>query len=190
MSGIILKNINKSFGENAVLRDFSIAFPEGKITCLMGKSGCGKTTLLNIMLRLIKPDAGTVSGMPKRVSVVFQEDRLCEEFSAVTNIKFVVGNTVPESRIRVALAELGLEESADMPVSELSGGMKRRVTLARALLYPSSVILMDEPFKGLDEDTRYSVCKAVLEYARGKTMVIVTHDEDEAKLLNADIIRM
>ncbi len=190
MSDIVLQSINKSFGDNTVLRDFSVTFPEGKITCLMGRSGCGKTTLLNIMLRLIRPDSGTVSGMPKRVSAVFQEDRLCDEFSAVTNIRFVVGSPVSETDIHEALSALGLKDSMDMPVSELSGGMKRRAALARALLYPSPVILMDEPFKGLDEDTRDSVCKAVLDYTRGKTVVIVTHDDEEARLLNADIIRI
>ena len=90
----------------------------------------------------------------------------------------------------IASDEGRLQESADMPVSELSGGMKRRVTLARALLYPSSVILMDEPFKGLDEDTRYSVCKAVLEYARGKTMVIVTHEMAFARAVSEWVIFM
>lgn len=190
MSEIIVKEINKSFGGNKVLSNYSVSFPGGRITCIMGRSGCGKTTLLNIMLRLIKPDSGTVEGMPKRVSAVFQEDRLCEEFSAVTNIRFTCGSAVTEHEIRELLMALGLEESMDMPVKELSGGMKRRAALARALLYPSNVIVMDEPFKGLDEGTRMDVCRTVLEYSSGKTVILVTHDEEDARLLGAEIIKM
>ena len=88
MKNIVIKNIDKSFGEKHVLKNFSAEFPSGSCTCIMGPSGCGKTTLLKILLGLEKADAGTVEGMPERVSVVFQENRLCEDISVRSNLKW------------------------------------------------------------------------------------------------------
>lgn len=185
---IILQNINKSFGEKAVLSDFTHIFDTASRTCIMGASGSGKTTLLNIILGLSKVDSGDVSGVPENISAVFQEDRLCEPYSAVLNVFAVTGKEVSEDKIVSILRELGLDRSEHLPVSTLSGGMRRRVALARALLARSELIILDEPFKGLDEETRESVISVVNKYTEGKTLIVATHDERDANALGAEIL--
>lgn len=185
-NSILVSHLSKSFGEKKVLDDLSLSFPYGKITCIMGKSGCGKTTLLNILLGIEKQDSGTVTGIPKKVSAVFQEDRLCEDFKVITNIKMATGR--PENEILSCLSGLMMKESANTKVKELSGGMKRRVAIARALLSEHDLLIMDEPMKGLDTETRKKTASLIRETAG--TMIIVTHDEAEAELLGAGIIRL
>ncbi|MCQ2400832.1 MAG: ATP-binding cassette domain-containing protein [Lachnospiraceae bacterium] len=185
-NSILVSHLSKSFGEKKVLDDLSLSFPYEKITCIMGKSGCGKTTLLNILLGIEKQDSGTVTGIPKKVSAVFQEDRLCEDFKVITNIKMATGR--PENEILSCLSGLMMKESANTKVKELSGGMKRRVAIARALLSEHDLLIMDEPMKGLDTETRKKTASLIRETAG--TMIIVTHDEAEAELLGAGIIRL
>lgn len=194
---IIIKNLSKSFGSKRVLEGFSTTLRAGRVSCIMGESGCGKTTLLNIILGLIKPDCGEIAGLPSRISALFQEDRLCEEFSARTNVRVAAGKTVTSDDIDTALAELGLGGELKTPVSSLSGGMKRRVALARALLAfgehldEEGLLVMDEPFRGLDDATRALAASFVLRHLRGRTLVAVTHDAADASLLGAEqIIRM
>lgn len=178
MKNIVIKNIDKSFGEKHVLKNFSAEFPSGSCTCIMGPSGCGKTTLLKILLGLEKADAGTVEGMPERVSVVFQENRLCEDISVRSNLKMVTEKDAGE-----ILAELGLGSESDTKVSELSGGMQRRIAIARALLFDSELIIMDEPFKGLDAENRALVAAVIRR--TGRTVVFVSHHPEEAEIMNA-----
>ncbi|MBE6692574.1 MAG: ABC transporter ATP-binding protein [Ruminococcaceae bacterium] len=187
---MVLKSVYKSFGEKAVIKDFSHTFKQGDRVCVMGKSGCGKTTLLNLMLGILTPDTGEISGRPKNVSAVFQEDRLCEAFTPVGNILAVAGKGADLNKIRALLAALGLSKSENTPVSELSGGMKRRVAIARALMVESDLVILDEPFKGLDDDLRESVIKTILSYTSGKTLVVATHDIRDAQLLGAEIINI
>ena len=192
MNDIIISNISKVFGEKTVLSDFSEVIPGGKTTVIMGESGCGKTTLVNIIMGLEKADSGKISGSPAKISAVFQDDLLCEDFSAVSNVRAVVGKTLPKEKILAFLNCLGLS-SADLscPVRELSGGMKRRVAIARATLADSDLIIMDEPFKGLDEDTRRKVIDFVLKETNSRTLILITHDQTEVGLLGADkIIKM
>lgn len=186
LNSINISNLSKSFGEKTVLSNLSLSFPYGSTTCIMGKSGCGKTTLLNIILGTEKPDSGTVTGVPEKISAVFQEDRLCEDFSVLTNIRMASGKN--EEEILSCLSGLMLEESAGTKVRELSGGMKRRVAIARALLSEHDLLIMDEPFKGLDPETRKKTAALVREAAG--TVIAVTHDEADAELLNAEIIRL
>lgn len=192
MSDIIIKNISKSFGEKTVLSNMSEVIQNEKITVIMGESGCGKTTLVNIIMGLEKADSGEISGTPAKISAVFQDDLLCEDFSAVSNVRSVVKKTLPQEKIFACLNGLGLS-SADLscPVRKLSGGMKRRVAIARAILSDSDLIIMDEPFKGLDEETRKNVVDFVLKETKSRTLLIITHDPTEIGLLGADkIIRM
>jgi len=171
-------NLSKAFEGKQVLRDFFWRFEPGVHYGLMGPSGCGKTTLLNLLMGLLKPDSGEVKGQAK-LSAVFQEDRLLEHMTAIGNIRLV--RSLPEADIKAMLLSLGLaEESLSQPVSEFSGGMKRRVALARALLADYDVLLMDEPYKGLDEDTRRQVQEVVRQHTRNKTVILVTHDPSEA----------
>ncbi len=190
MNEIRLENIHKSFDGKRVLAGFQAAFPAGQATCIMGSSGCGKTTLLNILLGLLPPDEGRVLGMPERVGAVFQEDRLCEDFSPLSNIRLVTGRRVPRAVILEHLKALGLEDWALAPVRTLSGGMKRRVAIARAVLYGGDVLVLDEAFKGLDEKTKAITMEYVRENTRGKTLIAVTHDGEEAAFWGGAPIKM
>lgn len=190
MKDIAVNNLWKRYGEKQVLRGFSAVFRGGETSCIMGRSGCGKTTLLQILLGLEKADAGSVTGMPKRISAVFQEDRLCEEMSAVGNIRLVTGKSVAESEMASCLDAFGLSRDKKTRVSEMSGGMKRRVAIARALLAPGELLIMDEPFKGLDEATRADVAETIAARLNGRTLIFVTHSPEEAAFFDAKVIRM
>ena len=187
---ISLKNICKSFGDKKVFVNFSASFNYGSRTCIMGESGSGKTTLLNMIMSLEKPNSGVISGIPRNIAAVFQEDRLCEPYSAVANIIAVTGKKVPESEIVALLRELGLGGSEYLPVNTLSGGMRRRVALARALLAESELIILDEPFKGLDEATREKVIDVINRRTVGKTLIVSTHDVRDASDLSAQVLSL
>lgn len=178
---ISIKNLTKSYGENKVISDFNCEIPAGKTAVIMGRSGCGKTTLISLITGLIKPDGGSIEFNPEAVkfSAVFQENRLCENLTAAANIRLVTGNTKSRAEILSALSAAGLSEVIDKPVKELSGGMKRRVALVRAMLAEYGVIVLDEPFKGLDEDTKSGVADYCKKQLENKTAVIVTHDKTE-----------
>lgn len=180
-----IKDICKRYGEKEVLSHFSASFPEGQVSAIMAPSGTGKTTLLRLILGLEKPDSGEITGVPEKMSALFQEDRLCPGLSALTNIRFVVGKQVSEQKIKALLTELGLGESMTQPVSELSGGMSRRAALARALLYPGELLVLDEPFTGLDGENREIAARAILRCARGRTILLVTHRQEDIRLLDA-----
>lgn len=185
---IVVKNLCKSFGEKAVLKNFSAEIPREGITCLTGPSGCGKTTFLNILLGLERTDTGKIDHLPSRFSAVFQEDRLCEEFSVEANLRLVCPRNADREQLRKILESLGIGDCLKKKISELSGGMKRRVAIARALLAEGEMIVMDEPFKGLDEETRKKVIGVLKRSAR--PMLIVTHDREDIDLLGAREIRM
>ena len=187
---IILDSITKSFGEREVLKGFSATLEKGNRYCIMGASGGGKTTLLNIILGLQKADSGRITGLPEHISAVFQEDRLCEPYSAIANVQAVTGKSVPEEKIISLLNDLGLGGSERMPVCKLSGGMRRRVALARALLAESELIVLDEAFKGLDDATRERVISVLCEYSAGKTLILATHDLRDAQSLSAKVLNI
>ncbi len=147
----------------------------------MGPSGSGKTTLLNLLMGLEAPDSGQLR-MPNglKISAVFQENRLIEGMTAAANIRLVAD--VSTGRIHQFLMELGIEaDSLPQPVRAYSGGMKRRVAIARALLSQYDVLLLDEPYKGLDEETRQQVTQVVSRMTAGKTVLLVTHDPEDVE---------
>lgn len=187
---IVVKNISKSFGENKVLDRFNAVFPEHKITSLMGSSGLGKTTLINILMGLIKQDSGEIEGVPKLKSAVFQEDRLCESFNSVSNVRLVCDNSVNNKTIISHLEDIGLKGSLNQPVSSLSGGMRRRVVIVRAILAKSDILFLDEPFKGLDYETKRDTMRYLLKNINGRTVIMITHSVDEAEALGSQIITM
>lgn len=184
-------NIRKAFGDNAVLDGFSHEFSDGKVTAVIGRSGCGKSTLLNILMGLMPPDSGEVVFPEKRnISAVFQENRLCENLTASANIRLVTGKRLSKAEIASELAKVGLGGCENKPVRSLSGGMKRRTALIRALLAEYDVLFLDEPFKGLDMDTKRNVMNYCKEKIKGKTVVLVTHDMDECEFLADETVRL
>lgn len=183
---LTIRGICKSFEGRPVLEDVSFDFPEAAVTALRGPSGCGKTTLVNIILGLIEPDAGDVL-MPAsaRTAAVFQEDRLIEHFSAARNVRLTAPASVTDKQIRSALSELGLAQEGEKRVSEFSGGMRRRVAVIRAALFQPQFLLLDEPFKGLDEEMRARTAAFLRRNCAQATTILVTHDETEAALMGA-----
>ncbi len=185
-----LKGICKSFGGNEVLRDVSIELPEGGSLLITAPSGRGKTTLLRIMMGLEEPDSGEVINRPRRQAAVFQEDRLPEEFTAVNCVRMTAGHGVTKDMIRAHLACVGLEGHCDKPAAQLSGGMRRRVAIVRAVLSRADTIYFDEPFTGLDEDTKKRVIAYIADNCEGRTLIFVSHCENDATLLNAKLLRL
>ena len=191
---IQIEHLDKAYGENQVLKDFSAVIPEGKTTCIMAPSGKGKTTLLNILLGLESYDGGRIRGLEgKKKSAVFQEDRLCENLSSRANICMIREKKISRGsgflkKMEEGLEALELQEWGDQPVRKLSGGMKRRTAILRALLADWEILFMDEPFKGLDIETKKKVMEYVKNECLGKTVVFVTHDPEEAKEMGAEIL--
>ena len=180
---IKVDHVSKAYGEQQILRDLCCVFPEGKTTCIRGRSGCGKTTLIRLLLGLDIPDKGKIEGISDRkISAVFQEDRLCENLSAASNIRLVCTETISDRELEEAYKAVALQK----PVRELSGGMRRRVSILRALLADSDCVIMDEPLRGLDEKTRTKTIDYILKKTEGKTLIFVTHEEQEAVWLKAD----
>ena len=189
-SGLIsIRDLSVSFDDLQVLDRFSMEFPVGATVALMGSSGSGKTTLFRALTGLIQPDEGTITGIdPTRISVVFQENRLCEQLTALRNVLLPLDQT-PENikKAQSLLDSVGLtSEVWNRRVRELSGGMKRRVAIVRSLLFPAEVYLMDEPIKELDETNRDIVARCIREYTAGKTLIFSTHDPDDLEKLHAD----
>ena len=172
-----IEHLCKAYDGKPVLENVSFTAAAGRVTCIMAPSGRGKTTLLRILLGLERPDSGTV-GLPEkcRWSAVFQEDRLLEGLDAMGNLRFVLGSALDEAAALALLAELGLEDAVGKPAREFSGGMKRRLALARALLAPFDVLALDEPFPGLDQDNRERAWRCVREHAAGKPVLLVSHE--------------
>ena len=188
---IELVNVSKAFGETQVLRGLSERFAQGEAVCVMGRSGLGKTTLARIVMGLEKPDAGAVRGAKgKRFAAAFQEDRLVERLSAQGNLRFACGAALDEPRMAEAFAAVGLTpQDVEKPVGELSGGQRRRVALLRALMAPADVVVLDEPFKGLDEAARQAAAAYVRRMQAGRTLLCITHEEGDAALLGARVFR-
>ena len=184
---IEIKEISKSY-DKKVLDKVSFTVEPGSIMIITGPSGKGKTTLLNIMMGLISPDSGEVIGMPEKKSSVFQEDRLLENFTVEENLKLV--SDLPAEELKKECSILLGEKEFSQKVREFSGGMKRRVSILRALLTSSEVIFMDEPFKGLDVELKEKVIRYTLEKKKDRTLFIVTHDTSEAEQLGATYFKI
>ena len=183
---IEINNIRKVFDDKVIFHEYSTVITAHRFTCVLGMSGCGKTTLLNLLMGLMQPDSGTITGVPAKKSAVFQEDRLCEEFSAVANVRLVCQKSVNPLDIEAHLKQIGLAGSLHIPVNQLSGGMRRRVAIVRAMLADSDIIFLDEPFKGLDAETKQSVMAYVKANTLGKTVIMVTHDPEEVNMMNGE----
>ena len=185
-NAILITNLSKSYGETVVFRNFSARLPLGETTVITGVSGGGKTTLLlRLILGLETPDGGEIAGVPARRAAVFQEDRLCPQLTVLENVLLTAGRK-KEREARDLLARLGLGESLAVPAAELSGGMRRRCALARSLCAEFDLLVLDEPFKGLDEANRRAAMDAVRAVSDDKTVLLVTHDAAEAEFFGGN----
>ena len=183
-------SVNKRYGDKIALRSCSLTVEEGGRYCIMGPSGCGKTTLLRILTGLEQPDGGEVRFDKSEVKAwVFQEDRLIPHMNAMENCA-LVSEKPDRAKIESLLIEAGLGDSLNKPVNVLSGGMARRVAIVRALSCGSTFLIMDEPFKGLDEDTKRKVIGLVDRETRGRTLLYVTHDKNEFELLGGTLVEL
>lgn len=180
---ITIDRLTLSYGRQQVLKDCSLQVEPGSRVALMGPSGCGKTSLINVIAGLLSPDSGKVS-VNGKVSYVFQEPALFPWLTAVDNINVVLSDR-PETlpRAEQLLEAVGLSDCRDKYPHQLSGGQKQRIAICRALAYGGDILLLDEPLKGLDADTRDQVSALLLQEWTGKTLLLVTHDPSEAESL-------
>ncbi len=185
-----LKNVTFSYGEREILHNFNLKVEDGQCVCLKGHSGCGKTTVLRLLLGLEKPTAGQIVS-PKKVSVVFQEDRLVPSLSLKKNVLLPLEKEKHEFALSL-IVEAGLGNALNKRVSELSGGMKRRVAIIRAVAFDSDALILDEPFNGIDADTREIMAKIIKRefINKHKPVLMVSHIPADAKALNAVIFEM
>ncbi|MBR3305067.1 MAG: ATP-binding cassette domain-containing protein [Christensenellaceae bacterium] len=172
-----------------VFNGFDLTIESGTVTCINGPSGCGKTTLLNILAGITRPDSGDIKGVPDRLAMVFQEDRLCEDHSVISNLMLVSGRK-RKQELETHLYELGLGDDIKEPVRNLSGGMKRRVAIARAVSYEPDLLILDEPFKGLDPELKKSVMDYVKKHTKDRTVICVTHDLGEAEYMDGRLVSL
>lgn len=191
---IEIHGLCKAFDGQPVLVNWGFSLQKGEHLALMGPSGCGKTTFLRILMGLEQPDSGDIQGLDGlRLAPVFQQDRLCPGLSALANLLLVCPKPTARDRRRALelLAGLGLTDADwNKPAAQLSGGQRRRAALARALLVPADLVLLDEAFKGLDQDTRRRALELTAAETADKALLTVTHDPDEADLLGARVMRM
>ena len=183
---ITLEHVSRAFDGREVLRDVSLALPRQGRVCLFGPSGCGKTTLLRLICGLDRPDGGrVVIPAGTRFSWHFQEDRLLPWYTAEENLVLVLGSA---EQARRWLAQVGLEDAGGLYPDELSGGMRRRVSLARALGHDSDVLALDEPLRELDAPTADRLLHLIDESLGSRLLLLVTHDRIQAERLGCEML--
>ena len=185
---ININNISFSYPDKEIFSDFSLHIKKGDRICLFGKSGCGKTTLLRLILSLEKPQGGSIvfDGNLKP-AVVFQENRLLPFKTVAENITlFGADRSVAQDNLNA----LGIGETADLLPQKLSGGMQRRAAIARALSTDFDFLVLDEPFSGLDSENTALSAKRILKVLGDRPLIAVSHSEYEAELLDAKIIKL
>lgn len=194
-----LNQLSKAYHGRPVLKGLCLTLNSQAPNCLMSPSGWGKTTLLRIIAGLETADQGSLTltddqgrpwGRAPKISMVFQEDRLCPGFSPVENVYMVCSREKSREQVREELSLLLPVQSLDRPAWTLSGGMKRRTALCRALCAPFDILLMDEPFTGLDQDTRRTAVRYTLDRLQGRLAIAATHDPQEARLLGGRVISL
>ena len=192
-TGIVFTKVSKSFDGIPVLKDLSLTVKPLGVTALMGQSGSGKTTICSLLLGIEKPDAGRIDNPYKRISCAFQDPRLIPWLTAEENVSFVLtGLSQKEKRdkAREILMSLGLGNAFGKLPRELSGGMQQRVSLARAFIAPHELLILDEPFRGLDEGNKGRVIGLIRKEAERCPVLLVTHDVSDIEALNAETVSL
>ena len=189
---IEITNLKKSFSAHPLFFIENLTLNEG-FTIVGGPSGCGKTTLGRIIAGLETYDSGTITGIIGNPTILFQESRLLPSISAIDNINVVCRSTKFKDLAKVLLHQLGFnDEDMKKRPSELSGGMMRRVAIVRAIVFAhesgGNFVLLDEPFTGLDPETKLKAASILYEYLKDKHVLVITHDEDDTSLLNGKSI--
>lgn len=175
-----------SYGQKEVFRDLTLHVGVGERVAVCGESGCGKTTLLRLVMGLEKPAGGAVTVRASRVGALFQEDRLLPYLSVARNCELFAADA---ASVRPTLHALGLSDAADALPSSLSGGMARRAALARALCRGAELYLFDEPFNGLDRENAARAAELMCRVTEGRTVLVVTHRADEADALRCRTVK-
>ncbi len=205
-SDLSIQHLSKQYGGKTLFRDLNLQLKAGGRYCLMGSSGCGKTTLIRIVMGLEQPDEGTVSygerlsadhsfrhlfsrrrSHTHSFSAVFQEDRLFSYMTGPENMRV----SSPRGLLwesEELMDALMMSDARQQCIDEMSGGMKRRIALARALAHPSGIVILDEPFNGLDEDSRHAAIRLIDSRLAGRMLVLITHQREDALQLGADIL--
>lgn len=179
--------ISFAFKQNPIITELSLILPDAGIVGISGPSGCGKTTLLHLLAGLISPQAGRIKeSQRKRIGVVFQEDRLLPWLTNEANIQIVCGD---QQSVHHWLERMELSQVAARYPNELSGGMRRRVALARALAFDCDLLLLDEPFQGMDQPLKERLYPLILQTAKHKPVVMVSHDWAELSCLADTLYR-
>ncbi|MBE6590270.1 MAG: ABC transporter ATP-binding protein [Ruminococcaceae bacterium] len=179
-------SVTFAYGKKEIFRDFSMSVADGEILAVMGPSGCGKTTLLSLAAGLKKPKEGSITSTFEKIAYVFQEPRLFPWLTVKENLEAVL--EAPQEKaaeIKSVLDTVGLQDSAHLYPHELSGGMKSRVSLARAMLFDGDLYLLDEPFSALDEELRDTLSELLKSFFKKKnaSAILVTHQQDDARKL-------
>lgn len=177
-----IKDLSYKYGKNTVIDALSYEFECGKVTAIVGESGVGKTTLVNLISALLPAPLGTIESDLNKIGYVFQEPRLFNWMSALENVSTVSD----EETARTLLTQMGLADALSKYPAELSGGMKQRVAIARALAYDTELVILDEPFKGLDPEKRREISEFVFKALKDKTVIMVTHDPKDLEF--ADVV--
>lgn len=186
--GIRISHISKKFEDETVFSDFSLEIPPRGVTAITGASGSGKTTLTRMLLGLCKPDGGEILNPYTRISCAFQDPRLLPFMTALDNVALVLTGIPQKDRRRIArerLTEFGLADALQKYPEELSGGMQQRASLARAFAPPYDLLILDEPFRGLDEANKSIVISRILEAATTSPVILITHDPSDIEALHA-----
>lgn len=186
---MIIHDLHFSFDDTVIFNGLNLEITDGKITAIMAPSGKGKSTLLRLISGLLKPSKGIIEFGQQTIGIMFQEPRLFGQLTALQNVMLVINSKYDKKVCAMELlTAFGVAEAANKYPEELSGGMAKRVSLARAIAFNPDILLLDEPFSALDQQTKMDVMMQAKRFLAKKTVIYVTHDAEEASVFADEII--